>query len=111
MSVGQIDAGLAGRLPLERIAEGCDRLGVAQLWVHGPILERDPSPDEEVEFLAEFLENEAGPWGSKLDLLENDLSGLMHRKVRVSSRGGIRNSTPSPWREQIHGSARLIYEP
>ena len=58
------------------------RFGVSQLWVHGPILERDPRPDEEVEFLVEFLNNDAGPWGSKLDLLENDLSGLMHRKVR-----------------------------
>jgi predicted nucleotidyltransferase len=111
MSVGQIDTGLAGRLPLERIAEACGRFGVSQLWVHGPILERDPRPDEEVEFLVEFLNNDAGPWGSKLDLLENDLSGLMHRKVRVSSRGGIQDSTPSPWREQILNSARLIYEP
>ena len=111
MSVGQIDAGLAGRLALGRITEACDRLGVSGLWVHGPILQRDLVPGEEVEFLVEFLNNDAGPWGSKLDLLENDLSGAMHRKVRVSSRGGIRDSTPSPWREQILGSARLIYEP
>jgi hypothetical protein len=61
MSVGQIDAGLAERLPLERIAEACGRLGVSQLWVHGPILERDPRPEEEVEFLVEFRSNDAGP--------------------------------------------------
>ena len=111
MSVGQIDTGLAGRLPLGHIGKICERLGVSQLWVHGPILQRDPSPEEEVEFLVEFLNNDAGPWGSKLDLLENDLSGIMHRKVRVSSRGGIRDSTPSPWSEQILNSARSIYEP
>ncbi len=34
----------------------------------------------------------------------------MHRKVRVSSRRGSRDSTPSPWREQILDSARLIYD-
>ena len=111
MSVGQRDTDLAGRIPQERIGEACRRLGVAQLWVHGPILDHDPGPTEEVEFLVEFINNDAGPWGSKLDVLENDLSGAMHRKVRVSSRGGIRDSTPSPWREQILDSARLIYEP
>ena len=111
MSVGQLDTGLARRLPLERIGETCRRLGVSQLWVHGPILEHDPDPAEEIRFLVEFINNDAGPWGSKLDLLEDDLSGVMHRKVRVSSRGGIRDSTPSPWREQILNSARLIYEP
>ena len=111
MSVGQLDTGLAGRLPLERIGEACQRVGVSQLWVHGLILEHDPNSAEEVEFLVEFINNDAGPWGSKLDVLENDLSGVLHRKVRVSSRGGIRDSTPSPWREQILNSARLIYKP
>jgi predicted nucleotidyltransferase len=96
VSVVHPDAELGTRLPLERIAEACGRFGVAQLWVHGPILERDPSPEEDVEFLVEFLNNDAGPWGSKLDLLENDLSEVMHREVRVASRGGIRDSTPSP---------------
>jgi hypothetical protein len=61
-------------------------------------------------FLVEFINNDFGPWGSKLDVLENDLSGVMHRKVRVDTRGGIRDSTRSPWREQILGSAILIYE-
>jgi len=101
---------LATRLPLERIGEACRRHGVAQLWVHGPILDHDPGPEEEIEFLVEFLNNDFGPWGCKLDLLENDLSGPMHRKVHVASRGGIKDSTPSPWRERILDSARLVYE-
>jgi predicted nucleotidyltransferase len=110
MSVGQLDAGLLGRLPLESIAQVCERFGVSQLWILGSILERDPSPGEEVQFLVDFLGGDAGPWGSKLDELENDLSGIMRRKVRVSSRGGVRDSTPSPWREQVLDAARLIYE-
>jgi predicted nucleotidyltransferase len=111
MSIGKRDTGLAGRIPLERIREACRRLGVSQLWVHGPILDHDPVPTEAVEFLVEFINNDFGPWGSKLDILENDLSGVMHRKVQVASRGGIRDSTHSPWREQILDSAVLIYEP
>jgi predicted nucleotidyltransferase len=111
MSIGHIDRDLVTRIPLDRVANACGRCGVAQLWIHGPILERDPTSEEDVEFLVEFLNNDAGPWGSKLDLLENDLSGVMHRKVLVSLRGGIRDSRPSPWREQILHSVRLIYEP
>jgi predicted nucleotidyltransferase len=110
MSIGQIDTRLAERLPLDRIAEACRRHGVSELWVHGPILERTPEPAEEIQFLVEFLHDDFGPWGCKLDLLENDLSGPMHRKVRVSARGGIKDSMPSPRREQILDSARLIYE-
>lgn len=110
MSISQIDTGLATRLPLGPIAEACRRHGVSQLWVHGSILERTPEPAEVIGFLVEFLHDDFGPWGSKLDLLENDLSGPMHRRVHVSPRGGVKDSTPSPWREQVLDSARLIYE-
>jgi hypothetical protein len=110
MSVNASQTDLAMKLPLDRIADVCRRLGVSRLWVHGPILESPPGLEVEVEFLVEFLNNDFGPWGSKLDLLENDISGSMHRKVRVVSRGGVRDSTPSPWREQILASARLVYE-
>ncbi len=110
MSVGELETGLAGRIPLEPIVEACRRVGVSHLWVYGPILAHEPAHSEEVTFLVEFLNNDFGPWGSKLDLLENDLSGVMHRKVRVDTRGGIRDSTRSAWREQILDSAGLIYE-
>ena len=92
MSIGHIDSELATRVPLDRIGEACRRWGVSQLWVHGPILEKDPGPDDEIEFLVMFLRNDFGPWGGKLDSLENDLSGVMHRKVRVHSRRGVEHS-------------------
>jgi predicted nucleotidyltransferase len=111
MSVGHVNHELASRLPLERIAEICQRYGVSELSVYGPILEGDIEQDVEVQFLVMFLGDDFGPWGSKLDLLENDLSGALHRKVSVASRRGVEQSTPSPWREQILGARRLIYEP
>ena len=111
MSVGQIDTGLAGRLPLGASAKSANALACHSFGSTGRSSSADPSPEEEVEFVVEFLNNDAGPWGSKLELLENDLSGIMHRKGRVSSRGGIRDSTHSPWSEQILNSARSIYEP
>jgi predicted nucleotidyltransferase len=110
MSIGQCDTGLAGRMPLERIGEACRRLCVSRLWVYGPILDHAPSPTEDVKFLVDFINDDFGPWGSKLDVLENDLSGVMHRRAHVALRGGIRDSTLSPWREQILDPAVLIYE-
>ena len=110
MSLGHIDADLAVRLSLDSIAVACRTHGVSKLWVYGPILERSPTSDDEIRFLVDFLNDDFGPWGSKLDLLENDLSGSLHRKVFVASRGGIVDSTPSPFREEILNSARLIYE-
>jgi predicted nucleotidyltransferase len=110
MSIGHVNPELATKLPLERIGEICQRYGVSELSVYGPILEKDFREDAEVRFLVMFLNNDFGPWGGKLDLLENDLSGALHRKVTVASRRGVEHSTPSPWREQILDARRVIYE-
>ena len=110
MSLTHTFADLSAKLPLERIAEACRRHGVSKLWVYGPDLSRQPAADDDICFLVDFLNNDFGPWGSKLDLLENDLSGPIHGKVRLASRGGIVDSTPSPFREEILNSALLIYE-
>src|SRR5262249_22258168 len=110
VSISPSDPDLASRLPLDRIHEICQRHGVSQLSVTGTILEGDARRDDELLFLVVFQNDDPGPWGCKLDLLENDLSGALHRKIRVASRRGIEHSTPSPWREQTLAAARLIYE-
>jgi uncharacterized protein len=110
MSIGPVNPELATKLPLQRIAEICQRYGVSELSVYGPILESDVQENVEVLFLVEFLDNDFGPWGCKFDQVENDLSGALHRKVHVASREGVRQSTPSPRRELILGTRRLIYE-
>ena len=86
MSLGHIDANLTVRLSLDRIAETCRKHGVSKLWVYGPILERQPTTDDDIWFLVDFLNNDFGPWGSKLDLLENELSGPIHGKANVNGR-------------------------
>ena len=93
-----------------KIDELCRSYGVAQLYIAraGPN-EFEPSLAEELEFLVLFLDDDFGPYGSKLDRMENDLSGLLHRKVQLSSRRGVEHSMPSPWREKLLDSARLIY--
>lgn len=110
MSIGHVNPDLAAKLPLERIAEICQKHGVSELSVYRLIAEEGAEPDEGPLFLATFHNDDAGPWGSKLDDLENDLAGVMHRAVHVASRRGIEQSSLPSRRELILGSAQRIYE-
>jgi uncharacterized protein len=108
MSIGNDKTELATTLPLDRIAEICREHSVSELWVYGLGGEGDSQPEEEVLFLVEFHNDDFGPWGSKLDEIENDLEGVMHRKVHVASRRGIEQSSAPLRRDHILHSADLI---
>ena len=110
MSTRYVNQSLATRLPLERIAELCQRYGVSELYVYELGPEGDAKRAEERLFLVTFHNNDFGPWGCKLDELENDPSGAMHQKVHVASRGGIEDSCPPPRRDHILATAQPIYE-
>jgi hypothetical protein len=98
------------RWPSGPIDELCRSYSVAQLYLVGTgPTESAPTSAEDLEFLVMFLDDDFGPYGSKLDRMENDLSGLLHCKVQLSSRRGVESSMPSPWREKLLNSARLIY--
>ena len=83
---------------------------VRRLRVSVSGIDREECPDVENEilFLVMFKDDDFGPWGSKLDELENDLSGLLHRKVHVASRRGIEQSSNAVRRVQVLGSAKRI---
>src|SRR5207245_10908708 len=107
-SIGHDHPELATKLPLERIYELCQRYGVSELSVCGVDREEQPEIGDEVLFLVMFQHDDFGPWGSKLDELENDLSGVMHRKVHGASRRGIEQSSNLLSKAQIFGSAKKI---
>jgi hypothetical protein len=90
-------------LPLAGIAEACRRWGVARLWVC------ETAEHSASEFLVEFRDGDAGPWGGKLDDLQNDLAGLLHRPVPVHSRLGVDHSASARDRATLLANARLIY--
>jgi len=110
MSIGHVNPALASRLPLDRIAELCQRYGVSELSVYGLGPEGDAKHAEEPLFLVMFHKNDFGPWGCKLDELENELSGVMHEKVHVVSRRGIDEKAPRyckaalQYRFSVHGT-------
>jgi len=108
MSIGHDHPELAAKLPLERIDELCRRYGISELSVCGVDREEHPGAGDEILFLVMFQDDDFGPWGSKLDELENDLSGVMHRKVHVASRRGIEQSSNPMRKAEIFGSAKRI---
>ena len=110
MTLGSVDAELTLSLPMERIVEACRRHKVEKLWLQGTLGEHRRTLQDDLFFLVDFIGNDFGPWGAKLDLLENDLAGQTHQKVKLAARQGVIDSTPSPFREAIVNSARLIYE-
>ena len=110
MSIGKVDSQLSGKLPLDRIAEICRKNDVSQLSVYGLEPNSDAASGDEALFVVTFRNDDSGPWGSKLDELENDLSGILHYKVHVASRRGIEQSTLQPRRDRILANAQRVYE-
>lgn len=97
-------------LPQEVIAELSDRYGVEELAVFGSVLRPDFRPDSDVDFLVTFIDDDEGPWMSKLQALESALADALGREVDVVSRRGIEQSQNEHRRRNILGSAVTIYQ-
>ncbi len=105
------------RLVEERIAlsdgaivELSDRYGVEELAVFGSVLRSDFRPDSDIDFLVTFIDDDEGPWMSKLQALESVLAEILGRDVDVVSRRGIEQSQNALRRQGILESAVTIYE-
>jgi len=98
-------------VPLEAIAAVCQKYGVSELAVFGSVLRDDFDPQRsDVDFLVQFIDNDAGDWGSKYMDMREELEGMLDRKVDVVSWRGIEESTNPVRRGHILKHARRIYE-
>jgi predicted nucleotidyltransferase len=96
-------------LPVEEIAELCRRHRVAELAAFGSILRSDFGPESDVDFLVRFVDDDLGPWMSRLDELRRDLERLLGRRVDVVDWEGVERS-PNPYRRAgILAAHRLLY--
>jgi predicted nucleotidyltransferase len=97
-------------LPLEAIANVCEKYGVSELAVFGSVLRDDFDPARsDVDFLVRFINNDAGDWGGKYMDMEEELGKLLGRKVDVVSWRGIEQSTNPVRRGHILKHARRVY--
>jgi len=91
------------------IADLCRKYGVEELAIFGSVLRDDFQADSDLDFLVVFEDDDYGPWMGKLTELEEDLSGLLGRKVDLVSKRAIEQSENYIRRRHILDSAKVIY--
>ncbi|MBW4490193.1 MAG: nucleotidyltransferase family protein [Trichocoleus desertorum ATA4-8-CV12] len=95
-------------LPMEKIAEFCDRWQVIELALFGSVLRDDFRPDSDIDVMVQF-HPEAHPTFSSLDQMEAELETIFHRDVDLITRQGIETSRNYLRRQEILSSAQVIY--
>lgn len=95
-------------LPMEKIAEFCDRWQVTEFALFGSVLRDDFRPDSDIDVMVEF-HPEAHPTFSTLDQMEAELKTIFDRDVDLITRQGITTSRNYLRRNEILSSAQVIY--
>jgi uncharacterized protein len=90
------------------IAEFCQHWKVAELAVFGSVLRDDFDPDSDIDFLVDFA---AGATWGLLDhiQMQQELEGLLGRKVDLISKRALQGSPNWIRRQSILNSAEVIY--
>lgn len=92
-------------LPLGRIEDFCRKWRVEELSLFGSVLRDDFSPESDVDVLITFSPH---AHVSLLDFVEmqEELQGILRRKVDLVSKGGLRN----PFRRhEILTTRQIVY--
>lgn len=95
-------------LPMDRIAEICQRYHVTKLELFGSILRNDFRPDSDVDFLV-TLEEDAQIGLFEFIDLQTELTELLGREVDLVSRAGVEQSANWIRRREILRSPLVIY--
>jgi hypothetical protein len=95
-------------LPVERVADFCQRWRLRELALFGSVLRTDFHPDSDLDVLVQF-HPEAHPTFSSLEQMEAELKSIFHRDVDLVTRQGIESSRNYLRRNQILASAQVIY--
>jgi len=98
----------ASDLPMEKIAQFCDRWQVTEFALFGSVLREDFRPDSDIDVMVEF-HPEAHPTFSTLDQMEAELKTIFDRDIDLITRQGIATSRNYLRRNQILSSAQVIY--
>ena len=95
-------------VPVERLSEYCRRWKVAELRVFGSALREDFRPDSDLDLLVRFMPD--ADW-SLMDhvAMEEELSGIVGRKVDLVSERAIERSSNWILRKAILESAEPYF--
>jgi predicted nucleotidyltransferase len=95
-------------LPVDAIADFCQRWQVAELSLFGSALRDDFRPDSDIDVMVQF-HADARIRFSQLDAMELELQKILHRDVDLVTRQGIESSRNYLRRHEILSSAQVIY--
>lgn len=95
-------------LPMEKIAEFCQKWNVTELALFGSILRDDFNDRSDVDVMVQF-HPKAHPTLFDLAEMEEELKQLFQRDVDLMTRKGIETSRNYLRRQAILSSARVIY--
>ncbi|MEO7993644.1 MAG: nucleotidyltransferase domain-containing protein [bacterium] len=94
-------------LPLDAIAEFCQRWKIARLEVFGSILTEEFRPESDIDFL--YVRQPDARWGFDFFDLKEELESIVGRRVDLVSRVGIEKSWNWAIRRSILARTELVY--
>lgn len=100
--------GYAIELPMQKIAEFCQKWQVIEFALFGSVLRDDFRPDSDIDVMVQF-HPDAHPKFSTLDQMETELKTIFQRDVDLITRQGIKASRNYLRRREILSSAQVIY--
>lgn len=95
-------------VPVEQIADFCDRWQVTEFSLFGSVLRDDFHGSSDVDVMVQF-HSEAHPTFRTLDQMEAELKVLFCREVDLITRQGVETSLNYLRRHEILSSAQVIY--
>ena len=95
-------------LPAGKIAAFCRKWRITEFSIFGSVLREDFGPDSDIDVLVTF-DDRAKHTLFDLARMEEELSGILGRKVDVISRRGIEASQNDKRKNAILSSARAVY--
>ena len=98
----------ASDLPMEKIAQFCDRWQVTEFALFGSVLREDFRPDSDIDVMVQF-HPDAHPTFRTLDQMEAELKTIFDRDTDLITRQGIETSRNYLRRNEILYSAQVIY--
>ncbi len=108
---------IAIEIPIDQIAEFCQKWHVTELTLFGSVLRDDFRPDSDIDVMVQF-HPDAHPRFSTLDQMETELKIIFgdaslgdrpYRDVDLITRQGIESSRNYLRRHEILSSAQVIY--
>ena len=95
-------------IPMDRIAEFCQRNHIRRLALYGSVLREDFGPESDVDVLVEF--EPGARVGLSFFTMQDELSDMLGRRVDMSTFEGVEESRNWLLKAEILDTAEVVYD-